>query len=136
MKTRNIALTVAALVIIVAGCKTVVVNQDRDPTDPAARYVIIFEKVEVKKTDAFKTALNTIKYQHWTRDLKLHQKGLPDETIPPYPGGAKPNPIAYTLSIQQEGKEGSNPDSLHVTQRVGLNNLDDVKLVLDEVKTK
>jgi hypothetical protein len=126
MKTHHIILILAGLAIVAAGCAI----HGQGPGDPVAKYVITFTNVKLTDPDGFKKALTESHHPRWQKDLILRHKNLPPESlIGPSEGAAVP-PIVYTASIAQTTNQGSNPDSLHVTQRVGLNNLSDVKKLL------
>lgn len=127
MKTHNIILIFAGLVIVAAGCA---MHGQGPSSDPVAKYVITFTNVKLNDPDGFKSALAASHHPRWQKDLILRRKNLPDESLPgPSESAAEP-PIVYTASIAQTTNQNSNPDSLHVTQKVGLNNLSDVEKVL------
>ncbi len=132
MKTCNTALAIAGLVMVVVGCAI----HDLQPlTDPVARYVLSFDKVKLKSPAGpgdFKKALRRA-HPRWQKSVVLHYGGsIPDENLPDIveTPSATP-PILYTSAITQSV---GNPDSLHVTQKIGLNKRRDLDAILSTIE--
>ena len=112
MKTRNITLIIAGLLIIAAGCA--LRKDERPPAEPTG-YVVYFgsptARIKTKNPDAFKAALNRAR---WRREIVFEPK-RPD--ISPDNGDGIIGHADLTLPIKQ--KPGS--DGFNVTQRVRFN---------------
>lgn len=137
MKTRNLSLAVAGLVIVAAGCA--IHNQEvrtqEVRTEYPARYVVSFDNVKVDTT-AFEDFINN-KHMHikkWTSNLELvHEDG----STKPLPVDPPPHPPPFdgtsTIDLKR-GDQSPGTDSLHVTQKLGLYKLKDLKMVLATVQ--
>ena len=112
MKTRNITLTIAG-VVVVAGC-AMHVNQLGG--DPATRYVVRFDAPTMLVSKA--KFIEALGKASWRRGIAF---------TPPEPGDPSPDndnspvtsTVTQTLLISQTS--AVNPNSLRVTQRVGFN---------------
>jgi len=112
MKTRNITLTIAG-VVIVAGC-AMHVNQLGG--DPKTRYVVKFDTPTMLVSKA--KFIEALGKASWRRGITFTQ---------PEPGDPSPDndnsPVTSTVTLTSMISQDSlvNPNSLRVTQRVGFN---------------
>ncbi len=112
-------------------------QQDRD--DPPAKYVLNFgnpateQRVAIKMPD-FETALSS-PAPRWHKNLSKHLRDGSDNPIDPPVGTAPPIKLRARLNVTQENDDGSK-NTLHVTQKVGLDNLEQLKAVLAAIETE
>ncbi len=112
MKTRNLILGIAGLVIA-AGCAMQVRNGQ---PDPHTRYIVKFEKpILLTNREGFTAAL---KNASWRRDINFTPPQGNDPT-PDHDASPIASAVTNTLPVEQDSQ--INPNSQHVTQRVGFN---------------
>lgn len=111
MKTRNLTLAIAGLVIV-ASCAPHV----NTLVDPQTRYIVTFDE-PVRLLDRAKF-IEALKKGSWRRDINF----TPKQSDDPSPNSDE-NPLGSglteTLAIAQDSTV--NPNRQHVTQRVGFN---------------
>lgn len=112
MKTRNITLIIAGLVIV-AGCA---LHDQQSTADPQTKYIVKFDTPALLVNKAkFITALNKAS---WRRGITF----TPKETTDPTPDqDQSPLTSAVTNTLVVAQNSIINPNSLHVTQHVGFN---------------
>ncbi len=112
MKTRNLILGIAGLVVA-AGCAMQVRNGQ---PDPHTKYIVKFGKPTLlTSTAGFTTAL---KNASWRRDINFRPPQGNDPT-PDHDASPIASAVTNTLPVEQDSQ--INPNSQHVTQRVGFN---------------
>ena len=113
MKTPNIILTIAGVVIVAAGCA---LHSQQATADPQTKYIVKFDTPALLVNKAkFITALNKAS---WRRGITF----TPKETTDPTPDQDQaPLTSAVTTTLVVAQNSTINPNSLHVTQHVGLN---------------
>lgn len=103
-----------------------------DPPDPNQRVMV--------NIDAFERALgwgplNLAQPPNWTTLKKRLVIGQPEEDVrTKSPQGAPPSTVTIAHLTIKQTTSGAQPCTLHVTQKVGLNNLTQVKAVLAAVQ--
>ena len=113
MKTSHTYLAIAGLIVIAAGCAMRVNEQ---ATDPRTKYVVRFNTPTLlKDKPKFITALGKAS---WRRGVTFTLKETGDP-VPDNDNSPVTSSVTQTLIISQDSMV--NPNSLHVTQRVGFN---------------
>ena len=101
-------------------------------TDKDTKYLLTFDKVSVDLA-AFKTALKNAHEAkgEWNTELTVSCPNTACDTIPSVP---KPSPIPVFSGPEclkfSNTDQTTNPNSMHVTQKVGLYGPDDLSAVL------
>lgn len=120
MKSRNISLVLAALVIVAAGCAVKTQMQDYP-----AKYVITLTDVAVEETE-FLDFIHDANRLKWTSNLTIKTQSSPAPSpIPNVAPPQSPPPFSNASTIALNGSTG-----LHVTQKIGLYRRDDLKALI------
>jgi hypothetical protein len=143
MNKNNATFITVGLVALVVG---VVVGRflfgpHKPLVDQPAKYVLWFGDsakplVEVDSLDNFQNALAS-PVPNWSTLEEVASPGASPTAVPiPTPVGAGVNtPLVSRIKITQNRVNDNTPCTMHVTQRVGLNNPDQVKRVLAILQT-
>jgi hypothetical protein len=126
MSTRNITLTAIGLVVVVAGLMTV---RYQVLVDPPAKFIIYFgSHVQLADKAGFVAVLRRAS---WYRQISFSPQDANDPHGD-FTGVTTASSTVHKLTITQDSI--ANPNTLHVTQRVGLTSPNDVKDLLSKIR--
>lgn len=109
------------------------------PADLPAKYVLMFgnptgSSMVTVNLDDFQSALATTP-PNWSTLQKVPSEGAPSVPVPiPVLQGAPSGTLLITRVSVSQDRRDNGPCTMHVTQKVGLNNPDQVRSVLATLK--
>ena len=143
MNKNNATLIVVGLIALVVGVLVdrFILIPHTKLVDQPAKYVLWFGDsakplVEVTSLESFQNALAS-PVPNWSTLDEVPSPGASPTAVPiPTPVGAGVNtPLVSRIKIIQNRVNDNTPCTMHVTQRVGLNNPDQVNRVLATLQT-